>query len=110
MVRLTEIPHMVYRSYDKPELADWYVTRLKEDSKLLLDKGCIKRRTYEGFLEPSERTERAVKEKDREGIYQTTEAMLSVLKSWAPGDVADICIKHGSSDPVIRFLTARGGV
>ena len=100
---------MLYRNYDKP-LAEWYLTRLKEDSKVLLDKGCIKPKTYEGFLEPFEGAEKAVKGKDREGVYQRTEAMLSVLKSWAPGDVADRCIKEKSSfgAPVIRHLTSRG--
>ena len=109
LVRLTEIPHMLYRNYDKA-LAGWYLRCLKEDSKVLLDKGCIKLRTYEGFLEPFDRTEKAVKEKDREGVYQTTEAILSVLKGWAPSDVADRCVKEKSSfgDPVIRFLTSRG--
>ena len=87
VVRLTEIPHMIYRTY--PKMSDWYLWLLKEGSEELRKDNCITDRTREKLLNLGNRVREAVEEGRRP--YEETEAFLSVLKSETVVDVANVC-------------------
>lgn len=89
LVSLAEIPHMIYRTYDKPELSNWYFFLLNKKSQELLDSRCISEDTYNKFLKSTKQVEKAIKKKTKP--YDETEAILSILKSEAVADVVKHC-------------------
>ena len=97
VVGLTEIPHMIYRTY--PEMSDWYLWLLENQSEELWKNECITERTKEKLIKLGKRVKEAVEEGRRP--YEETEALLSVLKSETVVDVAKVCTcrKPESSNP-----------
>lgn len=91
LVRTVEIPHMLYRNYDKPELVAHYLRLLRSRINTLKEKRCITKATWSKLFKGLPPIEKALSEK--KAPYEETEAILSVLKSECVIDVADYCSK-----------------
>lgn len=89
LVRLVEIPHMIYRNYDQSDLVKHYFMVLRSRIDDLESKGCISESTLFKLTEWVPKIKRAIDEGKRP--YEETEAILSVLKGECVKDVADYC-------------------
>ena len=64
LVKLVEVPHMIFRSYDNRELVDWYLSLLEKKPREMADEGCLKEETIKEVSNFTKKLEKEIKPRE----------------------------------------------